>query len=100
MHFNAAFSVANDTRAMVMVVPTRSTGGWAYPGTMVVGDGGKVVNGTLVGGMNKHENQVHFGGWCTLTNLLGFTENLLENTDGVLRHQCSLGVAACCLYLC
>ena len=26
------------------------------------------------------------------------TENLLENTDGVLRpHQCSLGAAACCL---
>ena len=28
------------------------------------------------------------------------TENLLENTDGVLRttHRCSLGVAACCFY--
>jgi hypothetical protein len=46
--------------------PRTRPGGWAYPGTMVVGDGGKAVNGTMVGGMTKDENQVHFGGGCRL----------------------------------
>ena len=43
------------------------------------------------------------GGWPVEINLLGFTENLLENADGVLRTRpppsppSSLGTAACCL---
>jgi hypothetical protein len=42
--------------------PRTRPGGWAYPGTMVVGDGGTPVNGTMHGGMSKDENRVHFGG--------------------------------------
>ena len=36
--------------------PRTRPGGWAYPGTMVIGDGGKVVNGTLEGALNKCVN--------------------------------------------
>ena len=41
------------TRAVnaVNATPCSRPGGWAYPGTMVVGDGA----------MTLHENQVHFG---------------------------------------
>jgi len=42
--------------------PRSRPGGWAYPGTMVVGDGGTVINSTHInGGMSKDENRVHFG---------------------------------------
>ena len=56
--------------------PRSRPGGWAYPGTMVVGDGGSVVNGSLNGGMTKDENRVHFGGWCIVSSPLILAYNL------------------------
>eukprot|EP01052_Picozoa_sp_SAG31_P058064 SAG31_NODE_17535_length_667_cov_1.086268_2_plen_134_part_01 len=51
--------------------PRSRPGGWAYPGTMVVGDGGRVnASGVLQGGMTKDENMVHFGGWCIVSSPL------------------------------
>jgi len=58
--------------------PRSRPGGFAYPGTMVVGDGGSVKNGTLVGGMTKNENAVHFGGWCITSSPLILAYNLSE----------------------
>ena len=58
--------------------PRSRPGGWAYPGTMVVGDGGNVVNGTMQGGMTKGENRVHFGGWCIVSSPLVLAFNLSE----------------------
>jgi len=43
---------------------------------MVVGDGGDVVNGSLLGGMTKDENRVHFGGWCIVSSPLILAYNL------------------------
>lgn len=60
-------------------IPPRSRpGGWAYPGTATIGDGGQVVNGTLVGSMTKAENRVHFGGWCITSSPLILAFNLSE----------------------
>jgi hypothetical protein len=57
--------------------PRSRPGGWAYPGTMVVGDGGRVnASGQLVGGMTKDENMVHFGGWCIVSSPLILAYNL------------------------
>jgi hypothetical protein len=45
--------------------PRSRPGGWAYPGTMTLGDGGSInASGFLKGGLTKDENAVHFGGWC------------------------------------
>lgn len=60
--------------------PLSRPGGWAYPGTMVVGDGGRVnATGQLEGGMTKDENKVHFGGWCIVSSPLILAYNLSEN---------------------
>lgn len=56
--------------------PRTRPGGWAYPGTMVVGDGGSVANGTMHGGMTKDVNAVHFGGWCIVSSPLILAYNL------------------------
>jgi hypothetical protein len=46
-------------------------GGWAYPGTMTLGDGGSVnASGVLNGGLTYDENAVHFGGWCIVSSPL------------------------------
>jgi hypothetical protein len=42
--------------------PLSRPGGFAYPGTMVVGDGS----------MTRAENQVHFAGWCSACALMHF----------------------------
>ena len=43
--------------------PRSRPGGWAYPGTMTLGDGGSVnASGVLNGGLTFDENAVHFGG--------------------------------------
>lgn len=49
--------------------PLSRPGGWAYPGTMVVGDGD----------MTKDENAVHFGGWCIVSSPLILAFNLSDS---------------------
>lgn len=58
--------------------PRSRPGGWAYPGTMVVGDGGYDINGSMHGGMTKDENRVHFGAWCIMSSPLILAFNLSE----------------------
>ena len=42
--------------------PRSRPGGWAYPGTITLGDGGSVnASGVLNGGLTYDENAVHFG---------------------------------------
>jgi hypothetical protein len=48
--------------------PRSRPGGFAYPGTMVVGDGS----------MTLHENQVHFGGWCIVSSPMILAFNLSD----------------------
>eukprot|EP00039_Didymoeca_costata_P003318 m.66805 g.66805 ORF g.66805 m.66805 type:complete len:651 (+) comp11839_c0_seq3:243-2195(+) len=48
--------------------PRSRPGGWAYPGTMVVGDGS----------MTEDENKVHFGGWCIVSSPLILAFNLSD----------------------
>ena len=50
----------------------------AYPGTMVVGDAGSVVNGSLQNGMTLDETRVHFGGWCIVSSPLILAYNMSE----------------------
>ena len=59
--------------------PRSRPGGWAYPGTMVVGDGGSVnASGHLNGGMTKDENRVHFGAWCIMSSPMILAYNLSQ----------------------
>mmetsp|Transcript_32804 Transcript_32804/g.101715 ORF Transcript_32804/g.101715 Transcript_32804/m.101715 type:complete len:365 (+) Transcript_32804:1-1095(+) len=46
--------------------PLSRPGAWAYPGTMVVGDGS----------LTKDENRVHFGAWCIVSSPLILAYNL------------------------
>ena len=48
--------------------PRSRPGGWAYPGTMVVGDGS----------MTKDENRVHFGAWCIVSSPLILAFNMSD----------------------
>ena len=48
--------------------PRSRPGGWAYPGTMVVGDGSMTYN----------ENAVHMGGWCIVSSPLILAFNLSD----------------------
>ena len=48
--------------------PRSRPGGWAYPGTMVVGDGSMTYN----------ENAVHFGGWCIVSSPMILAFNLSD----------------------
>ena len=50
--------------------PLSRPGGWAYPGTMTVGDGT----------MTLSENQVHMGGWCIVSSPLVLAFNLSDAT--------------------
>jgi len=56
-----AFNAINAT-------PRSRPGGYAYPGTMVVGDGS----------MTLLENQVHFGGWCIVSSPMILAFNLSD----------------------
>eukprot|EP00854_Cymbomonas_tetramitiformis_P014975 gene14975-17701_t len=48
--------------------PLSRPGAWAYPGTMVVGDGS----------MTKEENKVHFGSWCIVSSPLILAFNMSD----------------------
>jgi len=48
--------------------PLTRPGGWAYPGTMVVGDGR----------LTESENRVHFGAWCIISSPLILAYNLTD----------------------
>ena len=49
-------------------MPRSRPGGWAYPGTMTVGDGS----------MTLEENKVHFGAWCIVSSPLVLAFNLSD----------------------
>eukprot|EP01043_Picozoa_sp_COSAG02_P010805 COSAG02_NODE_388_length_23287_cov_109.067017_11_plen_433_part_00 len=59
--------------------PRSRPGGWAYPGTMTLGDGGSVnASGVLNGGLTYDENAVHFESWCIVSSPLILAFNLTE----------------------
>lgn len=51
--------------------PLSRPGAWAYPGTMVVGDGR----------LTKDENRVHFGAWCIVSSPLILAYNLSDAAE-------------------
>jgi hypothetical protein len=78
---NTQYGVGTRTNSVAYNAdPPRSRpGGWAYPGTMTLGDGGTVnASGALNGGLTYDENAVHFGGWCIVSSPLILAYNLTE----------------------